>query len=84
VTRLSLLPVDAKARIVLLSPALRGSAERLASLGLFPGSELALLQRRPTFVVEAGETRVALDPLVARQIFVQRLAEEAGPWPESP
>ena len=74
-TRLSLLPVDSRARVVLLSPGLKGGADRLASLGLSPGSELALLQRHPAFVVEAGETRVALDPAVAKQIFVQRLTE---------
>jgi len=50
-TRLSLLPIASRARVVLLSPSLRGTADRLASLGLSPGSELALLQRRPAFVV---------------------------------
>jgi DtxR family Mn-dependent transcriptional regulator len=78
-TRLSLLPVSARARVVLLSPELRGGAERLANLGLSPGCEVSLLQRHPTFVVEAGETRVALDASVARRIFVQR-----APAPRSP
>jgi Fe2+ transport system protein FeoA len=66
------LPVAARARVVLLSPERRGGADRLASLGLSPGCEVSLLQRHPAFVVEAGETRVALDPAVARRIFVQR------------
>jgi DtxR family Mn-dependent transcriptional regulator len=73
-TRLSVLPRGARARVVLVAPELRERADRLASLGLSPGSEVELLQRLPTFVVEAGETRLALDAEVARWIFVQRIA----------
>lgn len=73
-TRLSVLPTGARARVVLLAPELRARGDRLASLGLSPGSEVHLLQRKPAFVVEAGETRLALDEEVARQIFVQRVA----------
>jgi DtxR family transcriptional regulator, Mn-dependent transcriptional regulator len=73
-TRLSILPTGSRARVVLLAPELRDRADRLASLGISPGSEVQLLQRLPTYVVEAGETRLALDAEVARRIFVQRLA----------
>ena len=73
-TRLSVLPAGARARVVLVAPELRDRADRLAGLGLSPGCEVELLQRRPAFVVEAGETRLAIDPEVARQIFVQRVA----------
>jgi len=73
-TRLSVLPAGARARVVLLAPELHERADRLASLGLSPGSEVELLQRRPTFVVEVGETRFALDQEVAQHIFVQRVA----------
>jgi len=73
-TRLSVLPTGSRARVVLVAPDLRERADHLASLGLSPGSEVELIQRQPTFVVEAGETRLALDPDVARRIFVQRVA----------
>ena len=73
-TRLSILPTGARARVVLVAPELRERADHLASLGLSPGSQVELLQRRPTFVVQAGETRLALDPEMARYIFVQRVA----------
>jgi ferrous iron transport protein A len=73
-TRLSILPKGARARVVLVAPELRERADRLASLGLSPGSEVELLQRLPAFVVQAGETRLALDAEVARLIFVQRIA----------
>jgi DtxR family transcriptional regulator, Mn-dependent transcriptional regulator len=74
-TRLSYLPAGARARIVLVSPDLRERADHLASLGLSPGSEIQLLQTRPAFVVEAGESQLALDAEVARQIFVQHHVE---------
>jgi Fe2+ transport system protein FeoA len=73
-TRLSILPAGARARVVLLAPELLDRADRLASLGLSPGNEVQLLQRLPAFVVEVGETRLAVDADVARRIFVQRVA----------
>jgi len=72
-TRLSILPAGARARVVLLAPELRDRADRLASLGISPGSEVQLLQRVPAYVVEAGETCLAVDVEVARQIFVRRV-----------
>ncbi len=46
-------------------PALRA---RLSAQGLTPGVGLRLLQRRPSFVVEVGETTLALERSVARQV----------------
>jgi|1185.fasta_scaffold1351492_1 Fe2+ transport system protein FeoA len=73
-TRLSILPAGARGRVVLLGSGLRDQVDRLASLGLAPGSEVYLVQRRPAFVLELGETRLALDVDVARGIFIQRLS----------
>ena len=46
----------------------------LAVFGLVPGSELRLLQRHPSFVVEIGETVLALDADVAGDIVLKRPA----------
>ncbi len=46
----------------------------LAVFGLVPGAELRLLQRVPSFVIEIGETVLALDADVARDIVVKRAA----------
>jgi DtxR family transcriptional regulator, Mn-dependent transcriptional regulator len=73
-TRLSVLPAGATARVVVVATDLRDRAERLASLGISPGSEIELLQRKPAFVLRAGETQVAIDQEIARRIFVQRVA----------
>ncbi len=44
------------------------------AFGLVPGSELRLLQRHPSFVVEIGETVLALDADVAGDIVLKRPA----------
>jgi Fe2+ transport system protein FeoA len=51
------------------SPARRNS---LAVFGLVPGCELRVLQRYPSFVVHIGETVLALEEDVARDIVVRR------------
>jgi len=47
--------------------------EQLSSLGIVPDAVLRLLQKRPAPVVQIGETEVALDFAVARQIYVRLL-----------
>ena len=52
-----------------------GAASRrnaLAVFGLVPESEITLVQSRPACVVRVGETELALDPEVARDILVRR------------
>jgi len=45
----------------------------LAIYGLTPGSRLILQQKRPTFVVRVGETELALETEIAREILVRRV-----------
>ena len=51
----------------------------LAVFGLVPGSRLVLQQKSPAFVVRIGETELALEATIARQIFVKRVAQEPVP-----
>ena len=46
----------------------------LAVFGLVPGAQLRLLQRYPSFVIEIGETVLALDEDVAGDVVVKRRA----------
>jgi Fe2+ transport system protein FeoA len=46
---------------------------KLSQLGLVPGAEIVLQQGRPAAVVRVGETTVALQRAVARQVHVRRL-----------
>lgn len=58
------------ARIVFIAPKFHDRMDRLAALGVIPGSEIRLHQRSPSFVIEVGETTIALDPEIAGEIFV--------------
>jgi DtxR family Mn-dependent transcriptional regulator len=46
---------------------------RLSSLGLMPGVIVRLQQRSPATVVQIGETTLALDAVIASEIFVRRV-----------
>ncbi|MDR4509254.1 MAG: metal-dependent transcriptional regulator [Candidatus Brocadiaceae bacterium] len=48
-----------------------GRLDRLSSMGLLPGIQIHLHQRQPTFVIQMGETQIALDNEVARDIYVR-------------
>ena len=47
--------------------------EKLAALGVLPGVEICVHQKRPAIVIESGETVLALEPEMAETIFVSRL-----------
>jgi len=51
-------------------------SDRLASLGLVGGCEIVLRQRLPTFVIDVGETTLALDRDIAIGIRVRTSARE--------
>ena len=50
-------------------------ATALAVYGLVPGSRLILQQKRPSFVVRIGETELALDADIAKEIIVKRVVD---------
>jgi DtxR family Mn-dependent transcriptional regulator len=47
--------------------------DKLAALGVVPGSEVRLHQRSPAYVLDIGETTVAIDPEIASEIFLKRV-----------
>jgi DtxR family Mn-dependent transcriptional regulator len=73
VTGLHHFELGATGRIVFIAPKFHDRMDRLAALGVIPGSELRLHQRSPSYVVEIGETTIALDPEIAGEIFVKPL-----------
>ncbi|HHT9152005.1 MAG TPA: FeoA family protein, partial [Candidatus Hypogeohydataceae bacterium YC40] len=46
--------------------------DRLSSLGLLPGTTIRVHQKQPTLVITMGETKIALDEDIARDIYVRR------------
>ena len=73
VVPLSQLPDGARARVAFLVSRAPGRVSRLLPFGIAPGSELRLRQHAPAFVIEVGETTLALEASVAREVFVQPL-----------
>jgi DtxR family Mn-dependent transcriptional regulator len=71
VTGLRHFELGATGRIVFIAPRFHDRMDRLAALGVIPGSELRLHQRSPSYVIEIGETTIALDPEIAGEIFVK-------------
>jgi DtxR family Mn-dependent transcriptional regulator len=73
VTGLDKFELGAPARIVFIAPRFHDRMDRLAALGVIPGSTVKLHQRSPSFVIELGETTIALDAEIATEIYVKRI-----------
>jgi len=58
-------------RITFIHPRFIERLNSLSVLGIVPGTDIHLKQRHPSVVVEVGETTLALDRDVARDIFVK-------------
>jgi len=57
-----------KARLAFMSPEVE---LRLFGFGLFPGTEIQLLQRFPSYIIRCEQTEIALETSVASQIQVE-------------
>ena len=68
---LNRLRVGQEGRVVCIETDDGRRLEQLGSLGIVPGVELRLLQKRLAAVVRVGETEVALDFDIARHIYVR-------------
>ncbi len=75
VRRLADLKLGESATIVFMAPDSRSRLSRLSGLGVLPGNILRLVQKRPSVVVEAGETTIALDRAIADEIYVKRIGD---------
>ena len=73
VTGLRHFQLGATGQIVFIAPRFHDRMDRLASLGVIPGSQIRLHQRSPSYVIEVGETTIALDGEIAGEIFVKRV-----------
>lgn len=72
VTRLSEFEVGSKGRITFIVPTNPSRLSKLNSLGITAGSIIRLLQRNPSYVIQIDETTVAIDPEIAKEIYVKK------------
>lgn len=73
VTRLSEFEVGADGRITFIVPSESFRISKLNSLGITAGSVIKLIQKRPSFVLQIDETTVAIDPEIAKEIYLKKL-----------
>lgn len=71
IARLIDLPIGGAAPIVFIAPKSAARLNRLAVLGVVPGTAVKLLQRKPSVVIQCGETSLAIEEEVAGEIYVR-------------
>jgi DtxR family Mn-dependent transcriptional regulator len=72
VTRLSDFEVGSKGRIIFIVPTDPPRLSKLYSLGITTGGIIKLLQRNPSYVIQIDETTIAIDPEIAKEIYVKK------------
>lgn len=70
---LSDLALGQEGRVVFISTRAKDHLEPLGSFGVIPGVVVQLKQRRPSFIIQLGETSLALDEAIVKEIFVKAL-----------
>ena len=73
VMRLSEFEVGAMGKITFIVPSDPYRISKLNSLGIAAGSVIKLVQKTPSFVFQIDETTVALDPEIAKEIYVRKV-----------
>jgi DtxR family Mn-dependent transcriptional regulator len=76
VTRLSDFEIGAMGRITFIVPSDPGRISKLNSLGIAAGSVVKLIQKIPSCVLQIDETTVALDPDIAREIYLKKVVKQ--------
>lgn len=75
IRRLADLKLGESGAIVFMTPDSRSRLARLSGLGVVPGNTVRLIQKRPSVVLEVGQTTLALDRAIADEIFVRRMGD---------
>jgi DtxR family Mn-dependent transcriptional regulator len=75
VTRLSEFEVGATGKITFIVPSDPSRLSKLNSLGITAGSLIKFVQKIPSCVLQIDETTVAVDPEIAKEIYVKRIVK---------
>lgn len=65
-----------EAKVAYIGSRSRERIDRISSLGIAPGIEVRMVQHHPSFVLRLGETQLALDKEIVRDIYVRRSSPE--------
>ena len=72
VTPLEELGLGEEGRIVFIVPKSHQRLDRLSTLGVVPGSIVRMHQKKPSHVLQIGETTLALDKDIVKDIYVKK------------
>ena len=75
VTRLSDFEVGATGKITFIVPSDPSRISKLNSLGIIAGSIIKFVQKIPSCVLQIDETTVAIDPEIAREIYLKKIVK---------
>ncbi len=68
--------IGSEGTIFFMAPDSHNKLDKLSSLGLIPGKKIKLHQKKPSYVIQIDETLLAIDSVIAEEIFVKRISEE--------
>lgn len=71
ITRLVDLPIGGTASVVFIAPKSVSRLNRLAAFGVVPGSQVRLIERKPSIVLACGQTSIAVEDEIGREIYVR-------------
>ena len=71
ITRLVDLPLGATGSVVFIAPKSVSRLNKLAAFGLVPGSLVRLVERKPSVVLSCGQTSLAVEDEIGREIYVR-------------
>ncbi|MCP4728419.1 MAG: metal-dependent transcriptional regulator, partial [bacterium] len=63
------------AKIVFMSPKTHKRLDKLMTFGITPGAVIRLHQKKPSYVLQIGETDLAIDPEIGENIYVKPVNE---------
>ncbi len=66
------LKISEEGKIVFIVPGSKARLEKLSTFGLVPGAIVRLVQKHPSYVLEIGETTLALDGEIVDKIYVRK------------
>ncbi len=68
---LSSIKAGKRVKVVYISTRSHASLDRLSGIGMIPGLELTIHQKFPSIILQYGETQLALDNDIAKNVFVR-------------
>ena len=71
ISPLSAIKAGKMVKVVYITTKSHASLDRLSGIGVIPGLELTIHQRFPSMILQYGETQLALDNDIAKNVFVR-------------